>query len=117
MRVGIEAWGLSGDMRNTGMGEYTAQLLIGLSRHPTVVEVYAYGGPDEPRPAWLPAGVRWGGSVATFPISSARSSRDCAFGLPAEKRRDRRFPFRIRPLAAPVPQVPRPRALAVRFTT
>src|SRR5207245_7631236 len=59
MRVGIEAWGLSGDMRNTGMVEYTAQLLIGLARHALKVQIFAYGGPREPRPEWLPINIRW----------------------------------------------------------
>jgi len=58
LRVGIDAWGMSGRGVFSGMGQYTAALLRGL---PTVagIEVIAYGAPAEPRPDWLPAPVAW----------------------------------------------------------
>src|SRR5919197_3082462 len=59
MRIGVEAWGLSGDLLATGMGQYTHHLLISLPQLDPNTSVIAYAGPAEPRPAWLPANVEW----------------------------------------------------------
>ncbi len=58
MRIGFDAWGLSGTTLFTGMGQYAQHLISGLA---TIggVEVVAYGAPGEPRPAWLPDVVAW----------------------------------------------------------
>ena len=58
-RLGYDAWGMSGALRHTGMGAYTATLLEALPRVAPGIEVFAYGGPGEPRPDWLPEAVRW----------------------------------------------------------
>ena len=58
-RLGYDAWGMSGALRHTGMGAYTATLLEALPRVAPGIEVFAYGGPGEPRPVWLPEAVRW----------------------------------------------------------
>jgi len=59
MRVGIDAWGLSGSLAFTGMGQYTSNVIRELARSATDVEVVAYGAPREGRPSWLPGGVAW----------------------------------------------------------
>ncbi len=58
VRVGIDAWGLSGSAARTGMGQYAMALLRWL---PIVggVEIVAYGAPGEDRPRWLPGTVAW----------------------------------------------------------
>jgi len=59
LRVGVESWGLSGDLRYTGVGQYTVALLRELPRLAPDLELIAYGAPAEPRPEWLPAAVGW----------------------------------------------------------
>lgn len=59
MRLGIDAWGLSGDLLYSGMGQYASRLLRSLPGVAPEVEVVAYAGPGEPRPDWLPAEVAW----------------------------------------------------------
>ena len=59
MRLGIDAWGLSGDLFATGMGQYTYRLLTTLPRVDPELAAIAYGAPGEPRPAWLPDQVGW----------------------------------------------------------
>jgi glycosyltransferase involved in cell wall biosynthesis len=59
LRVGLEAWGLSGDLRYTGVGQYTVALVSEVARLAPDVELVAYGAPAEPRPKWLPAAVEW----------------------------------------------------------
>ena len=59
LRVGIDAWGLSGDALHTGMGRYAATLLETLPDLAPEARLFAYGGPGEPRPQWLPKPVVW----------------------------------------------------------
>jgi glycosyltransferase involved in cell wall biosynthesis len=59
LRLGIDAWGLSGDARHTGMGRYAATLLEALPELAPEARVYAYGGPGEARPEWLPKPIVW----------------------------------------------------------
>ena len=59
MRLGIDAWGLSGDLLYSGMGQYTSRLLRALPAAAPDLHTVAYAGPDEPRPEWLPAEVAW----------------------------------------------------------
>lgn len=58
LRVGVDAWGLSGDAAYTGMGRYTASLLSWVPRLARV-EMVAYGAPGEVRPPWMPSHVEW----------------------------------------------------------
>ena len=58
LRVGVDAWGTSGALLHTGMGEYTRRLLEGLAVEPGV-SAFAYGAPAEPRPEWLPERATW----------------------------------------------------------
>lgn len=109
VRVGIDAWGLSGDLLNTGFGQYTRLLLKHLPE--PGLEVVAYGGPGEPRPAWLPDGVVWRplGSrrgrlaaiesrVRLLPSAAAADAID-VFHAPA---------IHVRPSFPPVPRLHRP---------
>jgi glycosyltransferase involved in cell wall biosynthesis len=58
MRIGIEAWGLSGDLLHTGTGQYARHLVCALAREDGV-ELVAYGAPHEERPEWLPPNATW----------------------------------------------------------
>lgn len=107
MRVGIDAWGLSGDLLNTGMGRYTADLLLWLPETAPEVQVVAYAGPDEPRPRWLPSPVDWRPVGVKLPAKlTALHSR--LFSLPAMLRKSGIDVFHApavhwRPLFPPVP--------------
>jgi glycosyltransferase involved in cell wall biosynthesis len=59
VRLGIDAWGLSGDLLYSGMGQYACRLMSSLASSATDLELVAYAGPEEPRPDWLPAEVAW----------------------------------------------------------
>jgi glycosyltransferase involved in cell wall biosynthesis len=59
VRLGFDAWGLSGDGLYTGMGRYAATLLENLPVFAPEIQVHAYGGPDEARPLWLHDSVAW----------------------------------------------------------
>jgi len=59
MRLGIDAWGLSGDLFATGMGQYTYRLLTTLPEVDRELTAIAYAAPGEPRPAWLADHVDW----------------------------------------------------------
>jgi glycosyltransferase involved in cell wall biosynthesis len=59
MRVGIDAWGMSGDLYFTGMGQYTEHLLRSLPQADPSILLFAYGSPEESRPSWLPERVTW----------------------------------------------------------
>ena len=50
---------MAGSLRNTGIGQYTFNLLTAVPRVAPDVELTAYGAPDEPRPGWLPPEVEW----------------------------------------------------------
>ena len=58
VRVGFDAWGLSGALLQTGMGQYARHIIDGIA-HTDGFDVFAYGAPGEPRPAWLPASAGW----------------------------------------------------------
>ena len=66
LRVGVDAWGTSGPLLHTGMGEYTRRLLEGLAEAPGVI-AFAYGAPAEPRPDWLPERATWRTPGTTTP--------------------------------------------------
>lgn len=59
MRIGIDAWGLSGDLAHTGTGVYASQLISHLPTVTPDASIVAYGARDEGRPAWLPDTVAW----------------------------------------------------------
>lgn len=66
MRIGIDAWGLSGPLAHTGIGQYATHLMHHLAATPGL-EIVAYGRSGESRPPAAPAGVEWR-SVST-PVS------------------------------------------------
>ena len=88
LRVGIDAWGISGDLLHSGFGQYTALLLRHLPATGPGLELVAYGGPQEPRPVWLPEGVEWralgSGARPRWAALESRLRR-----LPAAARADR----------------------------
>lgn len=59
LRIGVDAWGLSGPLLYTGMGQCAALLLRAMPDIAPTYELIAYAGPGEERPAWLPASVTW----------------------------------------------------------
>ena len=59
MRIGIDAWGLSGPIAYTGVGQYTINLIKQTARIAPEMAIVAYGAPQEERPAWLPHEVTW----------------------------------------------------------
>lgn len=59
MRIGIDAWGLSGPIAHTGVGQYTISLIGHYAAIAPETAIVAYGAPREPRPAWLPPGAAW----------------------------------------------------------
>lgn len=76
MRLGFDAWGLSGDSLYTGMGRYAATLLGHLHEAAPEIDVHAYGGPGESRPEWLPDPVVWHStSPSIHPKLSALETR------------------------------------------
>jgi glycosyltransferase involved in cell wall biosynthesis len=112
LRLGVEAWGVAGDLFPTGMGQVTASLLVALDRYAPEVEVIAYGAPEEPRPAWLPAAVQWRAVGRRLPAKlTALHSRLRA--LPPVLAADNLDVFHApavhwRPLFPPVPAPPCP---------
>jgi glycosyltransferase involved in cell wall biosynthesis len=109
MRLGIDAWGLGGDLLTTGMGQYTRHLLTSLSALDPQLAIVAYGGPAEERPGWLPVEVEWRAVGRRMPGKlTALHSRTVA--LPAQVRRDRLDIFHatavhMRPVFPPVPRL------------
>lgn len=67
MRIGIDAWGLSGSIAHTGVGQYTRHLISHLAAIDADAQLIAYGAPREPRPAWLPPAVNWRDSGVLAP--------------------------------------------------
>jgi glycosyltransferase involved in cell wall biosynthesis len=59
MRIGLDAWGLSGGLVYTGVGQYVRHLIGHLSSLGHDATVIAYGAPREPRPDWLPESAEW----------------------------------------------------------
>jgi glycosyltransferase involved in cell wall biosynthesis len=59
MRIGVDAWGLSGALAHTGVGQYTSHLLVKLAVMSPETTLVAYGAPGETRPAWLPEAIVW----------------------------------------------------------
>jgi glycosyltransferase involved in cell wall biosynthesis len=70
VRIGFDAWGLSGSTLFSGMGQYAQHVISGVAAAPGV-EVVAYGGPGEPRPPWLPASVAWRAPAVAAPSKLA----------------------------------------------
>jgi len=109
VRLGVEAWGLSGDLRNTGMGQYTMSLLRCLAGYAPELSILAYGGPDEPRPLGLPTRITWRPIGRHVPMKfTALYSR--SLSLPIAARADRLDLFHapavhMRPLFPPVPRL------------
>jgi glycosyltransferase involved in cell wall biosynthesis len=59
MRIGIDAWGLSGPIAYTGVGQYTINLIRRYATIAPETSIVAYGAPQETRPSWLPEEVDW----------------------------------------------------------
>ena len=107
LRVGVDAWGLSGDGACTGMGQYTASLLKWVPLF-APIEMVAYGAPGENPPSWLPSDVEW-----RVPPMRARTGRLTAIAsrtwwLPSATSRDHIDVFHapglhVRPSLPPVP--------------
>lgn len=70
IRLGIDAWGLSGPLLHTGMGQYARHVIEGIARRDDF-GVVAYGAPDESRPAWLPSSLGWRAPRACGPRKTA----------------------------------------------
>ena len=66
MRIGIDAWGLSGPIAHTGVGQYTINLIRSYAALAPDTTIVAYGAPREPRPAWLPDEVAWNAPGGRF---------------------------------------------------
>ncbi|MBO0835249.1 MAG: glycosyltransferase family 4 protein [Actinobacteria bacterium] len=108
-RLGVEAWGLGGDLLYSGIGQSTALLLRHLPEVAPDVEVVAYCGPREPRPGWLPGPVEWRRSRSRLDRRlAALDSR--LRELPGQVRRDGVDVFHapglhVRPSFPPVPRL------------
>ena len=117
MRLGVDAWGLSGSLAHTGMGQYALHLLAGIPEHAPDIDLIAYGGPGEPRPATLPASIRWETPGARGPRKlQALTSR--LFALRRAAQRDRLDLFHtpgvhVRPSLPPVASVDCPLVVTV----
>jgi len=117
MRLGIDAWGLSGDLFATGMGQYTYHLLTTLPRIDTQLTAIAYAAPGEPRPEWLPERVAWRPVGRRLPAKlTALHSRVMA--LPAVVAADRLDLFHspavhMRPFFPPLPRVRCPQVVTL----
>ncbi|MBI5284201.1 MAG: glycosyltransferase family 4 protein [Chloroflexi bacterium] len=70
MRIGFDAWGLSGPTLFTGMGQYAQHVISGVAAAPGI-EAVAYGGLGEPRPRWLPPSVAWRAPSVAVPSKLA----------------------------------------------
>jgi glycosyltransferase involved in cell wall biosynthesis len=109
MRIGIDAWGLSGDLLATGMGQYTRHLCDSLPRLDPDVALIAYASPGEPRPVWLSERVEWRPVGRRMPGKlTALHSR--LFALPGQVAIDRIDLFHetavhMRPFFPPVPRL------------
>ena len=116
LRVGVDAWGLSGDQLHTGMGRYAATLLEGAAAEPGL-SLFAYGGPEEPRPEWLPSEVRW--RPSRRPQGRRTAALERCFGeLPRLAGQDRLDLFHqpglhVRPSLPAVPSLACPTAVTV----
>src|SRR2546423_6193836 len=112
MRLGIEAWGLSGAQLHTGMGQYASHLLQQLPEVAPDLDIIAYGHAGEQRPCWLPESVEWQ-PVASPGPDKLRALISRALVLPGLARRDRLDLFHsptvhLRPSMPPVPRLPCP---------
>jgi glycosyltransferase involved in cell wall biosynthesis len=109
MRLGIDAWGLSGDLRNSGMGRYAATLLEAVPDLAPEIRAYAYGAPGESRPEWLHRDVIWRSLSSSAPRKlAALDSR--LRELPRVVAADRLDVFHspavhVRPSLPPVPRL------------
>src|ERR1700730_12472057 len=112
MRLGIDAWGLSGDGLYSGVGQYASGLIRHLSSRFPTIKVIAYAGPGERRPGRLPGQADWRPVPALVRSRlSALSSR--LLMLPRLARKDSLDLFHapavhIRPSLPPVPRLPCP---------
>jgi glycosyltransferase involved in cell wall biosynthesis len=66
MRIGVDAWGLSGPLLYTGVGQYASHLISELATVTPDAQIVAYGAPSEERPEWLPDAVTWRTPGSTF---------------------------------------------------
>jgi alpha-1,3-rhamnosyl/mannosyltransferase len=109
VRLGIDAWGLSGDLLYSGMGQYASRLLCALPALDPDLHLVAYAGPGEPRPSWLPDSVVWRPVGTRLPAKlTALHSRMAA--LPSAVEADRIVVFHspavhMRPFFPPVPSL------------
>jgi glycosyltransferase involved in cell wall biosynthesis len=116
LRIGVEAWGLSGPLLHTGMGQCAALLLRSLPEVDPACRVTAYGAPREERPAWLPDEVDW------RPVGSGTSRlaaiRSRLVDLPRVAKRERldvvHVPaVHVRPSLPPIPTTPCPLVVTI----
>lgn len=115
VRVGVDAWGLTGPTRYTGMGQYAEQLLRLLPLFDA--SVVAYGAPGERAPRWLPAAAEWRAPAATGPRRTAALETRLR-ALPAAAAADGLEVFHVpglhvRPSFPPVPRMPCPVVVTV----
>ena len=107
--IGVDAWGLSGPARFTGMGQYAETLIAGIARLTDTVHVIAYGAVEEAVPGWLPVSVEWRPAArALHPKVAAIESR--LRELPRLSLTDRLDVFHapavhVRPSSPPVPKL------------
>jgi len=100
---------MSGPGRNTGIGQYTFNLLTRLTEVAPDLGLVAYCGPGEPRPGWLPGEVEWRPARrGLHPKFAAIEAR--LFELPALARADGLGLFHstgihVRPSFPPVPRL------------
>ncbi|MDQ6879995.1 MAG: glycosyltransferase family 4 protein [Candidatus Dormibacteraeota bacterium] len=112
MRLGIDAWGLSRDGLYSGVGQYAFGLIRHLSGRFPTIEIVAYAGPGEQRPAWVPSCVAWRPVPALIPSKFAAFASRILW-LPGLTRKDGIDLFHapavhIRPSLPPVPRLPCP---------
>lgn len=112
MRLGFDAWGLSGDVLYTGMGQYACHLMRALAQTAPHIEIVAYGAPAERRPEWLPAAVEWRTTRTKAPEKlAALASRLLELRGQAEADRLDLFhapAVHVRPSLPPIPSLPVP---------
>jgi len=109
LRLGVDAWGLSGPLYFTGMGQYAVTLLRWLPRVAPEITITAYCGPSEERPSWLPESVGWRPVGRRLPAKLS-ALYSWTVSLPRQLRADRIGVFHapavhMRPFFPPVPAV------------
>ena len=111
LRIGFDAWGLSGALLYTGMGQYARHVIGGIAAD-AAFDVVAYGAPREPRPAWLPETVAWRTPSAPVPRKTAAIATRVLVmrrGVAVDRLDVLHVPaLHLRPSLPPVPSAPCP---------